>query len=198
MKDLIFFFFKLPPYLKIRLLLLQTAIIFTNFTEIISIALISPYIGILANNEIIFQNKILFNLYKFTNFENISSFIIFLGFAILGAIILANIFMGLVIFAGKKITNSLGNFLIVKIFQYYIHLDYESFLKDDNKFSSINNNLVIEINRFTQQALQPFIEINKRVFVVIFMISLLLFFQPKITIIIGIFVIISILTIRLI
>ena len=71
-------------------------------------------------------------------------------------------------------------------------------LKDDNKFSSINNNLVIEINRFTQQALQPFIEINKRVFVVLFMISLLLFFQPKITIIIGIFVIISILTIRII
>lgn len=198
MKDLIFFFFKLPPYLKIRLLLLQTAIIFTNFTEIISIALISPYIGILANKEIIFQNKILFNLYNFTNFENISSFIIFLGFAILGAIILANIFMGLVIYAGKKITNSLGNFLMVQIFQYYIHLDYESFLKDDNKFSSINNNLVIEINRFTQQALQPFIEINKKVFVVIFMISLLLLFQPKITIIIGFFVIISILTIRII
>ena len=84
------------------MLLLQIAIIFTNFTEIISIALISPYIGILANNEIIFQNKILFNLYKFTNFENISSFIVFLGFAILAAIILANIFMGLVIFAEKN------------------------------------------------------------------------------------------------
>ena len=53
------------------------------------------------------------------------------------------------------------------------------FLKDDNKFSSINNNLVIEINRFTQQALQPFIEINKRVFVVLFMISLLLFSNLK-------------------
>jgi len=179
MKDLIFFFFKLPPYLKFRLLLLQIAIIFTNFTEIISIALISPYIGILANNEIIFENKVLLNLYRLTNFENISSFIVFLGFAILAAIIFANIFMGLVIFAGKKITNSLGNFLIVKIFQYYIHLDYESFLKDDNKFSSINNNLVIEINRFTQQALQPFIEINKRVFVVLFMILYYFFSNLK-------------------
>ena len=114
MKDLIFFFFKLPNYLRLRLILLQIAIIFTNFTEIVSIALISPYIGILANNEIIFENKILFYLYNLINFENVSSFIVFLGFVILAAIILANTFMGIVIYAGKKITNSLGNFLILK------------------------------------------------------------------------------------
>lgn len=198
MKDLIFFFFKLPNYLRLRLILLQIAIIFTNFTEIVSIALISPYIGILANNEIIFENKILFYFYNLINFEHVSSFIVFLGFVILTAIILANIFMGIVIYAGKKITNSLGNFLILKIFEYYIYLDYESYLKEDNKFSSINNNLVIEVNRFTQQALQPFIEINKRVFVVLFMIALLLFFQPIITLVIGFFVIVSIATIRII
>ena len=51
-----------------------------------------------------------------TNFENISSFIVFLGFAILAAIIFANIFMEASYFYRKKITNSLGNFLIVKIF----------------------------------------------------------------------------------
>ena len=198
MKDLIFFFFKLPNYLRLRLILLQIAIIFTNFTEIVSIALISPYIGILANNEIIFENKILFYFYNLINFEHVSSFIVFLGFVILTAIILANIFMGIVIYAGKKITNSLGNFLILKIFEYYIYLDYESYLKEDNKFSSINNNLVIEVNRFTQQALQPFIEINKRIFVVLFMIALLLFFQPIITLVIGFFVIVSIATIRII
>ncbi len=198
MKDLIFFFFKLPNYLRLRLILLQIAIIFTNFTEIVSIALISPYIGILANNEIIFENKILFYLYNLINFENVSSFIVFLGFVILAAIILANTFMGIVIYAGKKITNSLGNFLILKIFEYYIYLDYESYLKEDNKFSSINNNLVIEVNRFTQQALQPFIEINKRVFVVLFMIALLLFFQPIITLVIGFFVIVSVATIKII
>ena len=75
-------------------------------------------------------------------------------------------------------------------------MNYEDYLKEDNKFSSINNNLIIEINRFTQQTIQPFIEINKRVFVVIFMISLLLFFQPFITLIIGTFVVLSVLIIK--
>lgn len=198
MKDLIFFFFKLPNYLRIRLLLLQIAIILTNFSEIVSIALISPYIGILANNEIIFENKALLYTYNLLSPSSIDNFIIILGLSILAAIILSNIFMGTVIFVAKKITNSLGNFLILKIFHYYINLDYESYLKEDNKFSSINNNLVIEVNRFTQQALLPFIEINKRVFVVIFMISLLLFFQPIITLVIGGFVVISVLIIRIV
>ena len=97
MKDLIFFFFKLPYFLKIRIVLLQIAIILTNFAEIISIALISPYIGILANNQIIFENSILLAIYNFTHFKNLSSFIIFLGFSILVAIVLANLFMAIVI-----------------------------------------------------------------------------------------------------
>ena len=79
MKDLIFFLLKLPNYLRIRLFLLQIAIILTNFTEIVSIALISPYIGILANNEIIFKNKALLYVYDLLNPSSIDSFIVMLG-----------------------------------------------------------------------------------------------------------------------
>jgi len=65
------FFFKLPYNFKIRILLLQLAILFTNFAEIFSIAIISPYIGIIIDNNKIFENNFLNFLFNYLNFESI-------------------------------------------------------------------------------------------------------------------------------
>lgn len=175
------FFLKLPSIYKFRIILLQLAIIFTSFAEIFSIAIISPYIGIIIDNKKIFENNFLNFIYKYFEFNDIKTFIIFLGFSILIAILLSNIFLVSVTYITKRILNNLTNFMLTNLYGYYLKLDYAEFSNKKNSISIISSKLINEVMRFTNNVIVAFFEINKRVFSIAIMFGILIYFQTIIS-----------------
>lgn len=185
------FFLKLPYAFKIRIIFLQLAIIFTSFAEIFSIAIISPYIGIIIDNNKIYENNFLNFIYNYLNFDEIKTFVIFLGFSILIAILISNIFLVSVTYFTKRILNNLTNFMLTNLYGYYLKLDYAEYSKKKNSISNISSKLINEVIRFTNNTVVAFFEINKRVFSIIIMFAILIYFQTIISLILIIFAIVS-------
>jgi ATP-binding cassette, subfamily B, bacterial PglK len=185
------FFLKLPNIFKLRIILLQIAIIFTNFAEIFSIAIISPYIGIIVDNNKIFENNFLNFIYKYFEFNDIKTFIIFLGFSILIAILLSNIFLISVTYITKRILNNLTNFMLTNLYGYYLKLDYAEFSNKKNSISTISSKLINEVIRFTNNCVVAFFEINKRVFSIVIMFGILFYFQTTISFILIFFALVA-------
>ena len=163
----------------------------TNFAEITSIAIISPFIGIIADNKKIFENQILHFIYIKFEFSNISNFIIFIGISIVILILLSNIFLVLVTYFTKRILNNLTNFMLTNLYEYYIKLDYSEFSSKKNSISTISSKLINEVIRITNNTIVSFFEINKRIFAVIIMFSILLYFQTTISLILMFFALLA-------
>lgn len=181
------FLLKLPNIYKFRIILLQLAIIFTSLAEIFSIAIISPYIGIIIDNNKIFENNFLNFIYKFFEFNDIKTFIIFLGISILISILLSNIFLVSVTYITKRILNNLTNFMLTNLYGYYLKLDYAEFSNRKNSISTISSKLINEVMRFTNTSVVAFFEINKRVFSIVIMFGILFYFQTIISLILIFF-----------
>jgi len=186
------FITQLPRKYKINIFILQIGIIITNLTEIFSIAIISPYIGLVIDNDKIFENKYLSYCYEFFNFQNIDQFIIILGIFIFFLISFSNVFLLGITYSTKKILNSLTNFMSTNLYSYYIKLDFGEFSKLENSVSTINSKLLNEVIRFTSNSMLSFFEINKRFFSVFFMFVVLILFEPALSLLILGFILISI------
>ena len=183
------FFLKLPYAFKFRIIFLQIAIIFTNFAEIFSIAIISPYIGIIIDNNKIFEKKFLNFIYNYLDFNEIKTFIIFLGLSIIIAILLSNLFLVSVTYYTKRILNNLTNFMLTNLYGYYLKLDYAEYSNKKNSISNISSKLINEVMRFTNNTIVAFFEINKRVFSIVIMFGILIYFQTIISLILLVFAI---------
>ncbi|MDY5529164.1 ABC transporter ATP-binding protein [Eisenbergiella porci] len=78
---------------KRKLLLLLVIIIIGSFLELLGVAAFMPFISVLMDTNIIYENKILLYFYRITNFGNIEYFLAFLALLICCVYILKNIYL---------------------------------------------------------------------------------------------------------
>jgi len=62
---------------------LQVLMIFSEFLELIGIASIAPFIGIISDKEVLYGENILAELYRFTEIIEVNDFIIYMGMCIM-------------------------------------------------------------------------------------------------------------------
>lgn len=186
------FILNLPQPYKFRFILLQIAIIFTNFAEIFTISLISPFMALILDNSKIETNNFYNFLFEYFEFNSYFNFIIFIGILIFLLILLATFFLILVAFFTKVIINNLSNLMLTGLYSHYINLDYKNYSAEKNKKSNITSNLIIQVIRFTNTTLLSFFEINKKVFLIFFTFCILAYLQPLISIYLILFSFISV------
>lgn len=186
------FILKLPQPYKSRFILLQIAIVFSNFAEIFTISLVSPFMGLIIDNSKIETNFYFSFLFNYFNFENKFNFVLFIGLLIFLLILLATLFLILVAFFTKVIINNLSNLMLTGLYSHYINLDYKNYSNQKNRKSNITSNLIIQVIRFTNTTLLSFFEINKKVFLVFFTFCILAFLEPIISVYLLLFSIFSI------
>ncbi len=186
------FILNLPQPYKFRFILLQIAIIFTNFAEIFTISLISPFMALILDNSKIETNNFYKFLFEYFEFNSYFNFIIFIGILIFLLILIATFFLILVAFFTKVIINNLSNLMLTGLYSHYINLDYKNYSAEKNKKSNITSNLIIQVIRFTNTTLLSFFEINKKVFLIFFTFCILAYLQPLISLYLILFSFISI------
>jgi len=168
---------------KRKLFAMQVLVILTAIAEVCSVAVIGPFMALAGNMEQITNNQYIYRLYILSQAHTPNQFLTIAGFIVLSFLLLSTLLSIVTIYklsvfaarTGAEIGDSL----------------YSSYLKKNYLFhSTINSSHLIkqiatEVSRVTDNILQPFVQINARIFAVIF-ISIAIFLYKPIISIIGI------------
>lgn len=153
-------------------ILFQISIVFSSILEIISIISVGPFVAVVFNKNLIFENEKINYIYLYFNFSNPESFIIFLGiftFALIFFNVIISILINwrLIIFS-QNIGYNLSN----RLFSFFLNKNWLFFLK--NKKNILISKIQTDVTRLTNEIIRSLFIINSKIILAIFIFSLLL------------------------
>lgn len=168
----------IPRKLKIQFLLIIIFLFISSFIEIIGIGFIPVFVGFLIEPEIFLQ-KINIEFLKDFFFElNKKELVIYSSFILCSIFIIKNIFLTFLVYFEGNFTKKLKIFNSEKLFKKYINTPYEYHL--DKNPSTFVRSVTTDINQSANYVKNTTL-IFKEVLVLIFIFTLLIYVDPKIT-----------------
>src|SRR6187431_250177 len=114
----------LNPEQKARMLLMQVFFIFSAIVQVVGVASIAPFIGIISNPESIQTSSVLSYIYSAGNFQSTQAFIVGFAFLSIGMICISNIVSALTMWLQIKFSIYIGSKLQYQLFEKYLNRDY--------------------------------------------------------------------------
>ena len=167
--------------------------IIISFSEVVGLSTIVPFMAMVTNQNIIFENKYLKVIYNFFNFESTKNFIFYFGITIV------------IIFLIKNILNIFFNYVLVsftrnnyykftnRLMNNYLKYSYQNFVKKNS--NDLIKNITIEAN-WVVVLIQNCLMMVSEICVVVFIYIVMLYVDLKITLFVSIFMGINILLIK--
>lgn len=165
-----------------KVVLLLSGFIIIGVFEILGVISIGPFIGVVANDEIINNNIYLNNIYNYYNFESKKTFLIFLGLITISLVIinsLLNIFFNRLII---HFSQNQGYLIEIKLLKKYLSQEYSFFLNANS--SQLTKNMLIEVGRTVGGIIMPSINLLSKSIVAGCLFIFLFILNPKISLII--------------
>lgn len=166
----------LNPEQKTRMLLMQLFFIFSAFVQVVGIASIAPFIGIISNPESIQSSKVLSFIYTSGNFQSNQSFIVAFAFLSIGMIFISNIVSALTLWLQIKFSIYIGSTLQYQLFEKYLNRDY--LFHKSNNYTQLIATISADAPRFIYMVLQPYLLMCSQLFVAAIILIGLLFLDP--------------------
>lgn len=160
--------------------------IIISLIETIGISAIMPFFKMAMDSSFIQENKYLSQVYKFLNFKDESSFILFFGVSLIFFYIfrgVINLFYKYVI---VKFSQSRYHLLAFRLFQNYMSMPYKKFSK---KNSSLLTKTIINEASYLMSVVAVLLEMISEIFIFIFIYILFIYIDFKITLFLSIFLI---------
>ena len=167
--------------------------IIISLSEVVGLSTIVPFMAMVTNQNIIFENKYLKVIYNFFNFESTKNFIFYFGITIV------------IIFLIKNILNIFFNYILVsfsrnsyykftcKLMGNYLKYSYQNFVKKNS--NDLMKNITTEANLLVI-LIQNFLMMLSEICVVFFIYLVMLYVDLKITLFVTAFMGINILLIK--
>ena len=167
--------------------------IIISLSEVVGLSTIVPFMAMVTNQSIIFENKYLKLIYNFFNFESTKNFIFYFGITIV------------IIFLIKNILNIFFNYVLVsftrnnyykftnRLMNNYLKYSYQNFVKKNS--NDLIKNITIEAN-WVVVLIQNCLMMVSEICVVVFIYIVMLYVDLKITLFVSIFMGINILLIK--
>jgi ABC-type multidrug transport system fused ATPase/permease subunit len=171
---------------KKRAALLLILILFTVFIDVLGVASILPFIGLLANPKLIETNKYLSYLYNKSNIIGIDGneqFLFAIGTSVFVILIISLFIRALSNYAQIRFS-LMREFTIGKrLFEGYLSQPYIWFL--DKNSSDFAKNILSEVSNVIHQAVIPFINLIAQSTVTVAMLILIILVNPQIAFTVG-------------
>ena len=167
--------------------------IIISLSEVVGLSTIVPFMAMVTNQNIIFENKYLKLIYNFFNFESTKNFIFYFGITII------------IIFLIKNILNIFFNYILVsfsrnsyyqftcKLMENYLKYPYQNFIKKNS--NDLMKNITTEANLLVV-LIQNFLMMLSEICVVFFIYLVMLYIDLKITLFVTVFMGVSIFFIK--
>lgn len=144
--------------------------------ETVGIASILPFIAVLANPDVVNQNEYLQAIFRTLGFEEVRSFLVFLGLAFLSLFLLGLAMSALSFWAQAKFSNSRVYSITSRTFFGYMRNDYAWFLSQNS--ARLSSSILIEIDKAIMQGLFPALQLVASAMVVLLLSGLLFVIDP--------------------
>ena len=145
--------------------------ILTSFFEIVGIASIVPFVGLISDPDFLNKYDFLKNIYSNFELTNQQS-IIYTGISIIVLFVSSNLTSAYNLWRTVKFAAEQNHKISVLIMGKYLSQDYNYFLKSD--ISHISKNILDEASLIAENVLMPLLQLTTR-FTVLISISILLF-----------------------
>ncbi|MEH1739355.1 ABC transporter ATP-binding protein [Fusobacterium varium] len=167
--------------------------IIISLSEVVGLSTIVPFMAMVTNQNIIFENKYLKLIYNFFSFESTKNFIFYFGITII------------MIFLIKNILNIFFNYILVsfsrnsyyqftcKLMENYLKYPYQNFIKKNS--NNLMKNITSEANMLVN-LIQSLLMLISEVCVVFFIYLVMLYVDLKITLFVTLFMGLNILLIK--
>lgn len=165
---------------RTKMLLLQVFFIFSAIVQVVGVASIAPFIGIISNPESIHSNSFLKILYDLLPVDSDQQFIIFFAVLSVTMIVLSNAVSALTLWLLLKFSIAIGSQLQYKLFSSFLNRDY-LFHKSTN-YTQLIATIAQETPRFVYMVLQPYLLLCSNAFIAIIILVGLIIMNPLIAV----------------
>ena len=162
--------------------------IITNIFDLIGISSIIPFVGMLANPDIIQENSYLSAAYSFFNFQSDGDFIMASAWCVLTFIMLTSVLQAAAQSYAFFFAEMQRKHISSKILGYYIQQDFDFFTK--NSAGKLTKNILSEVDTVITRCVTPFILLIIASIQAVIVISLIIYIEPYVAF--ASFIIISI------
>jgi ABC-type multidrug transport system fused ATPase/permease subunit len=166
-----------------RLVLLSILVLLSGVAEIVGIASIMPFMGMVVSPDIVVKNHYLDFLYHYFSFSSTNTFLRFIGIVVLTIMLVSNLISALTIWGILQFSFSLGKDLSNKMFSAYLNHSYVFFLNRNS--SELVQNILWEIGRIVNGILIPLLTVYSKVVVAASILALLVWMNPQLALVAG-------------
>ena len=168
---------------KQKLVFVLIGMIIAGLFEVLGVGSILPFVSVISNPEIIQTNEYLSLAYNIFGFSSGSTFIFILGIGVIIFLFISNVARTLSSYMVKRYSAMRNHSFSVRLLQMYISQPYSFFLNKNS--SELVKNILGEVNVVIRAFLLPLLEMIKNIIIGIFIIGMLLFVEPILTIIVA-------------
>ena len=170
---------------KLQVGILLIAIIAMAFSQAVGVASVLPFISLVMDPEIVFDNQYLNWVYVTLNFSSVNRFVIFAGVVMFFIIIFANGISAFATWLKLRFAWMNNHRLSRRLLEKYLSMPYAYFLNQNS--ADLSKNVLSEVNNLTNNYLIPLLTIITRGMVAVFLL-IMLFWVDVIVSFIALFV----------
>ncbi len=148
--------------------------------EMVAVGVIFPFIGIISNPAVIYENRVLHYIYETLRVNSEHQFLIWCSLGLLGLIVIKNCYYTLFLYVQQSYLTDKRIQYVTLIYQYYLRKPYTFHVK---------NNSAILLRNLTQAdgivigILQPFFQVLAEALTIVAITFLLLYTNPLLTLV---------------
>ncbi|MBI6630253.1 ABC transporter ATP-binding protein [Pontibaca salina] len=166
--------------------LLLPLIVLSGLFDMIGVALVFPFLKLLSEPELIATNERLSQIYEFGGFQSEDSFVVFLGMAFIGLLLVGSAFKITAVYAANRWLEGRVHSLSQRLLTVYLRQPYEFMLKRHS--SELVATMLSETGRIVSQVYRAISEFVMSFIVLLFMLALLFIVDARMTLLaIGVF-----------
>jgi len=152
--------------------------ILSSVFETVGVASILPFLAVLSDPGTIESNAVLSWLYTAGSFTTTNSFLIFLGFSVLGLVLVSLCVRLVSVYTIARFSNMRAYSLSSQLVENYLRQPYTWFLNRNS--AELGKTILIEVRRVVSQAIMPLMMLISQFAIVLSLFALLLTIEPTI------------------
>ena len=158
-------------------------ILISGLLDVLGVASIIPLVALLTNPDVIQTNLLINKIYKFFDFNNPQVFLFYTGLSYFIFFIITMLINTFSIYLQLNFSLKCEHTIGKRLLQNYLNKSYIWFINHHS--SDLAKNILSSVNQIIYQALIPIFNIISQGIIVLLIIILLVFIDPKLTLIIG-------------
>ncbi|NWF67049.1 MAG: ABC transporter ATP-binding protein, partial [Campylobacterales bacterium] len=162
--------------------------IFISLIETIGISSIMPFIGVASDFSLIETNEYYKDVYTFFGFANHINFVITFGFCLIGFYIFRSGINLFYMYLLSKFSKGRYHLLAYRLFENYMGMSYKNFVQKNS--STLTKSIIQEANNLTL-IIRAVMFMISEFFVIVFIYSMMLYVNYKITLLLTLILIIN-------